>query len=197
MIHAKLDHCTSLQQFYDEIVRAQTTAHGADYCNHHTAISTASFSHLGKRRTIYRELGVNQGATAACAALAGADLQLVDINLDNFRPYLPLFNQFAQYNERGAGMKITLHECSSLDPRTVEYCDVLFIDSVHTAEHVAKEIAMHAASVGHWIIIHDTGTFPEIHERAVKELMWPGSRWGKVLRFTEGAGHSVFLSDPR
>lgn len=38
-------------------------------------------------------------------------------------------------------------------------CDLLFIDSWHTGEHLTLELNAHALKVKRWIVMHDTETF--------------------------------------
>jgi hypothetical protein len=205
MISGDFTHCETLQQFYDEIVALQTKAHGADYCSHHRAISAmiasassaakskilrhAEFYDIPTPKVVYRELGVNQGATAALAALSGADvLQLVDISLKPFEPHRRFFND--------PNITLETHEKSSIDPALVEqlkWCDVLFVDTVHHPDHVRKELQLHAPKTTGVIIIHDTGTFPEIHRAAVETLR---GKWDAVVHDTSGCGYSVFFKTP-
>ena len=55
MINAELSHVTTLQEFYNDIVRQQTEAHGADYCDHHPSIvrymeECDSYTELGTQK---------------------------------------------------------------------------------------------------------------------------------------------------
>ena len=148
MIQAKIDADT-LEQFYNQIVTQQLAAHGAEYCNQHFAIRDRV---EGK---VYRELGTHQGATAACALLAGAkSVTMVDITHQLIRPNYHLFEAYA----KDRGVEIELIENDSHHPSTVGPCDVLLIDSKHTPTHLRKELELHADSVREHIILHDTNT---------------------------------------
>ena len=206
MIAGDFRHCETLQQFYGEIVALQCKAHGADYCAHHyvinACVATALFANrmdtnsfgeyyeIPDPMIIYRELGVNQGATAAAAALAGARiLQLVDISLKPFEPQRHLFDL--------PDLVVGTYEKSSIDAELAAglgWCDVLFVDTVHDPDHVRKELKLHAPKTKSAIIIHDTGTFPEIHRAAVETLK---SSWDSVQHDLRGCGHSVFFKKPR
>lgn len=200
MISGNFTHCTTLQQFYDEIVDVQTDAHGRDYCTHHAAIQAAIVSRVidveretvpyegMKRRVVYKELGVNQGATAAAAVLAGATHTiLIDVNLEPFRPYEHLFQ--TQYT-----LVQPIEQSSHMEYLGKLWCDVLFVDTVHIAEHVARELEIHAPTCWSTIIIHDTGTHPNIHTRAVEVLK---DTWDSVKYDTRACGFSVFFRKPR
>lgn len=195
MIHAKLGPCENLAQFYKELRQAQEQAHGQDYCAHHheiyTCITNCRFDGMRNKPVVYKELGVNQGATAAMAAIAGAHhLHLIDINLSNVRPYLQLFHD--HYEKTNPHAKVDIYEMSSLTPQVGQIeCDVLFIDTVHHPDHVVKELWHHAPHCRRYIIIHDTGRHPEIHEAAKRFL--PESIWGPGEAYTAGEGHSVFI----
>ena len=39
MINSKLDHCKTVEEFYESIRSQQEAAHGADYCKMHDAIN--------------------------------------------------------------------------------------------------------------------------------------------------------------
>jgi len=40
-------------------------------------------------------------------------------------------------------------------------CDLLFIDSEHTYDHLSEELRLHARAVRRWIVMHDTEKFGE------------------------------------
>ena len=94
----------------------------------------------------YRELGVNQGATAAAVVLAGIrDIHLIDINMSRFKPYKHLFESHVDTFHVVAESSI---KNNPLNDRPV---DMLLIDSLHTANHVKAELRIHAPSVNKYI----------------------------------------------
>lgn len=138
----------SLVSFYRQIVAAQEAAHGKGYCSHHRVIA----SKAGECAT-YCELGVNQGATLACAILAGfVHCWGVDISAAPFRVYEPLFRPHGAF--RG------VVEQDSRVP--LPACDFLLIDSLHTPRHLREELAVHGPHVRRYILVHDTATFPAL-----------------------------------
>ena len=158
MIQAKIT-ANNLEEFYEQIVEQQLAAHGADYCNQHNAIREHA---KGK---VYRELGTHQGATAACALLGGAtSVTMVDISTKLIEPNYRLFEFFAAKQ----GVDIELIKNDSAHPSTVEFCDVLLIDSLHNPHHLKKELAVHADSVREHIILHDTYTKRALSKVALK-----------------------------
>jgi hypothetical protein len=158
MIQAKIKADT-LKEYYEQIVTQQQKAHGKTYTAHHDAIR--KYLNGG----VYRELGVHQGATSACACLAGAEsVTGVDIG-----PY-----------------DFSFIERSSHDPSTVGECDVLLIDSKHTPQHLKKELQLHASSVRNYIIMHDTYKIKGLHKVASQLEGWKVEEY-----YQENVGYTV------
>lgn len=183
MIKGDFSHCTTLQQFYDDIVAVQKEAHGQLYTSHHTDLIN-----LMLECRSYKELGVNQGATAAAVLLqAPKYIELIDITLTNFDEYRHLFEQFAQDND----VLLSIKQIGSTDPKLdITECDLLFVDSLHHAWHVEQELQLHAPKTNKYIVIHDTGDRPINHAVALNALMPMG--WKEVKHDMRGHGHSIF-----
>ena len=183
MIKGDFSHCTTLQQFYDDIVSVQKKAHGDLYTSHHSDLID-----LMSQCKTYKELGVNQGATAAAVLLQmPKSIEIIDIVLTNFNEYRHLFDQFAQDND----VILSIKEIGSTDPElNITECDLLFVDSLHHAWHVEQELMLHAPMTNKYIIIHDTDDRPMNHAIALNVLMPLG--WKEVKRDTRGFGHSIF-----
>lgn len=183
MISGDFSHCTTLEQFYAEIEALHRTAHGAGYTSHHKDLIDL----MGDCQS-YRELGINQGATAAAVMLqAPKYIELIDLVTAPFRKHEHLFQKFATEND----VAMAVVESSSIDPKlSVVPVDMLLIDTVHEPQFVVKELEKHAQFVNKYIIIHDTGTFPSIHEAAHNYLIardWQVLKWDR-----RGCGHSIF-----
>lgn len=55
--------------------------------------------------------------------------------------------------------KWEFRQCSTIDPNiSIEYTDLLFIDTLHTYEQVKTELLLHSYKVGRYIVFHDTAT---------------------------------------
>ena len=150
MINAELGHVTTLDEFYTEIVKQQTTAHGEHYCDHHSKIKE-----LSSECRSYSELGTHQGATAARAMLSKFDkIKLVDTDISRYRKFLePIATQYCLDNNK----TLEVFEGSSIDNKsTLETVDLLFIDSMHKSSHMKKELNLHAKNVKKYILAHDT-----------------------------------------
>jgi hypothetical protein len=184
MISGDFSHCTTLEQFYAEIKALHRTAHGHAYTTHHEDLVG-----LMKYCQSYKELGVNQGATAAAVMLqAPKYIELIDLVIDHFKPQQHLFEQFAQEND----VALRVIQSSSTDPKlVVTEVDMMLVDTIHEPSYVVKELQKHAPKVLKYIIIHDTGTFPAIHTAAASELLPKG--WQVLWYCDDGAGHSVFV----
>jgi hypothetical protein len=183
MIKGDFTHCTTLQQFYDEIVAVQKEAHGDEYTSHH-----GDLTDLMLQCKTYKELGVNQGATAAAVLLqAPKSIELIDIVLTNFNENRHLFEQFAQEND----VLLSVKEIGSTDPELdITECDLLFVDSLHHIWHIEEELRLHAPKTNKYIVIHDTEDRPMNHAAALNVLMPLG--WKEVRRDRRGYGHSIF-----
>jgi len=154
-------HCTTLEQFYEEIVEAHQEAHGEAYTEVHEAIAQASGG------GIYKELGIMQGASLANAVLNGdfESYQAIDIDTSRVRPYLPLFG----------GYPVEVFETSSLDDSIVGPCNVLYIDSKHTYRHLMMELNAHSDLVEETIVLHDTN-LPHM-KQAVFKFLERNNQW--------------------
>lgn len=183
MIKGDFTHCTTLQQFYDDIVAVQKKAHGEQYTAHH-----GDLIELMLQCKTYKELGVNQGATAAAVLLqAPKYIELVDITLTNFNENRHLFEQFAQEND----VVLSIKEIGSTDPALeITECDLLFVDSLHLTWHVQEELMLHAPKTNKYIVIHDTGDRPGNHIAALSTLSAMG--WTDAKHDFRGYGHSIF-----
>ncbi len=97
---------------------------------------------------------------------------------------------------------------SSLDVEIPE-CDLLFIDTVHTGEHVYKELTRHAAKCRRWIAFHDTqvyGEFGEGHSAAnpkpgllhgIRRFLRENTEWGVIRDDQNNYGFMVISRDQR
>ena len=73
---------------------------------------------------------------------------------------------------RGSRTEFQFVLASSIDVE-IDECDLLFIDSMHTYEHLQKELAMHAGKVSKYILMHDTTTFGYVDQIPGGRGLWP------------------------
>lgn len=144
-----LSHVKTLEDFYSEIVSGQVAVHGENFCSHHDLIRDNL-----TENDIYIELGTQQGGSAAAAMLCKPKkVILVDISMEKYNEYLkPIAENYCQNN----GIELVLKEISSIDTKSAEKADVMLIDTVHTSEHMQKELAIHGDNISKVIIAHDT-----------------------------------------
>jgi hypothetical protein len=187
MINSKVDHCTTLKEFYSEIRKQQVEAHGEGYCDQHDALQ----KYLKDCR-VYKELGTHQGASAAAACLVNPEqVHLVDIDFTKFRASKSLFDSYCSDN----GISLFLYEMSSLDPRCKSASDVLLIDSVHKPIWLMQELILHAPTVRKYIIMHDTHILlgkidPSLYNTAL-DFATKTKEWEVVEHHPINAGYTV------
>ena len=86
-------------------------------------------------------------------------------------------------------------------------CDLLLIDTVHTAERLRQELARWVPHVHRWIVLRGTSTFGEAGESsekkkppglmvAVRELLASDPRWKRVYQNDARYGLTVLSCDP-
>lgn len=161
MIRVPITSAPSLSDYYAQLVEGQEAAHGPNYTTHHAVIRAKQ----SPACCSYAEIGVNQGATLACAILAGFDHVVgVDICLAHLEPCTSLF----------AG-KATLLEQDHLVPLPGPV-DFLFLDCAHTVHGLRAELRTHGNNVRRFILVHDTAAVPALHLVAVE--------WGLRHGFT-------------
>ncbi|MDB5341840.1 MAG: hypothetical protein JWP89_217 [Schlesneria sp.] len=91
------------------------------------------------------------------------------------------------------------------DSRQVEIpeCDLLFIDTKHTAEQLTGELAAHASRVRRRIVLHDTEVFGEQGEDgdagllvALRQFLQEHPEWSVVYHTQANHGLTVISRDP-
>ena len=109
------------------------------------------------------EFGVNDCTSTAAFLYAQPDeLHSYDIKR---------FPEVDEMEKLAGRTKFEFHHQSTLDADIPE-CDMLFIDDLHTGEHVRKELALHAAKVRKYLAFHDTTLFATSGELPGSEGVW-------------------------
>jgi len=101
------------------------------------------------------ELGVHQGLSIMTMTMANEDLETiigVDINLDKWRGKM---SSLVLDWVKAFDTEVIMRECSSTDPACTAEVDMLHIDSLHHADHLRKELDLHAKNVKKYIMFHD------------------------------------------
>jgi len=107
------------------------------------------------------ELGVNEGTSTLAFLLGNEKCKLDSWDI--------VKTAAAAQIEAAAGGRWTLHVADSRDTGTPE-CDMLFIDSLHTADQLASELRAHARKVKGRIVLHDTVVYGHVGENGAAGL---------------------------
>lgn len=112
------------------------------------------------------EFGVYD-CTSTWALLAGRPSKLTSYDIVR-RPEVSDVERVA--NECGVPFEFVLADSASADIGRV---DLLLIDSLHTYEHLSKELKAHAKNVSRFIMLHDTEIFGQVDETYSGRGLWP------------------------
>ncbi len=160
----------TLQEYYDSVYSLQASAHGTEYMLVHDEISK-----ILKGCDSYTELGVNQGATLAIAVLNGIkNIKAYDIALTPYNVAAKHFNIYADENNINLGV----HEADTLTV-ALDDTDLLYIDTMHTYDHLSKELKLHGGAAKKYIIFHDTFAQSGL-KQAVEEFVNKSAEWNII-----------------
>lgn len=95
------------------------------------------------------EFGIGPGRSTS-AFLAGRPRQWTGYDID---PYVP-GRAVVKFADPGTVARLHFTDTATCDP--IEPTDLLFVDSLHTAAHVAAELFRHSRRVRKFIVFHDT-----------------------------------------
>ena len=172
---------TDLAEFHQEIQRQQRKAHGKHYTDNHKALAK-----YGKQCPVQKELGVAQGGTLAALMLTNPKkLTGIDFKGNRFQPYQRYFVDYANQN----GIHFEFYDRDSIDPTTVSDCDLLHIDSRHTATHLAQELKLHGDKVRKYIVCHDTQAIPAMITTLKQYIS--GKDWRVIEHHERNVGYTV------
>ncbi len=120
----------------------------------HCASRTGIAAHLPRLRALARglddviEFGVRRGASSTAWLLSATHVTSYDI----------VESREARQLESIADGRWTYRIQSSLEA-TAQFCDLLFLDSLHTFAQTDAELRRHADLVSRYLVFHDTITF--------------------------------------
>lgn len=181
MYNTDMTYATSLEQFYNDLTRKQEEHSGDHYCAVHKAIQFC----VSQCET-YKELGVNQGTTAAAAILCKPRAAyIIDHKLEKFEPCRHLFEEYCSDNN----VLFKAAEMSSISPKAVSRADVLYIDTSHVPQHLQTELQMHQQFIKNYIIMHDTEAKPALHDVIVDFVK--KNPWKIVEHNRQNVGYTV------
>lgn len=134
-----------------------------DLWDRHVAVPSDVRAHLPMLRLLAAssdgvvEFGTRHAVSAAALAVGAADSRhpagLTCVDLVR-QPEVTVLA--AACAAAGVRFEFVRRDTRELPPVA---CDLLFIDTLHTADQLAAELDRHAAGVRRWIALHDTVTF--------------------------------------
>ncbi len=148
--------------------------------------------HYSDKDSISVEFGLNQ-ANSTWALLASKATQIHSVDIDVHKNPIKHLqvdkNIWAIHAHELAsqeGKQYQIHECSSLDIQ-FKSIDFLFIDSLHTADHLKAELDKHSSIVQNYIAIHDTQLFKKSYGTTIEDFLNEGI-WEVEREFIDDPG---------
>ena len=149
---------------------------------------------LAAKCEVVVEFGVRTGVSTA-GLLAGRPKRLLSIDL----------NDSPQARALAAVADGTEFEFRRGDSRTAEIpeADLVFIDTVHSADHVYAELSKHAPKARRWVAFHDTEIYGEQGEDggpgllpAIRRFLKEHPEWSVIRHDANNHGFTVISRDP-
>lgn len=142
------------------------------------------------------ELGV-RGIVSSWGLLAGLPNKMVSVDImppSNWGSNIEELQEIA--TEAGVNFQFILSDSCAV---TFDFIDLLFIDTAHHTDQLAKELRHHAPRVMKYIILHDTTLYEFENERggagglgpALVEFLSNNSDWQVKEKFTNNNGLTV------
>lgn len=186
MIKPDMTYVTNIHEFYEEIKKKQSGAHGVEYLAHHTALIEKA-----KECEVIKEIGVCQGATLAAIMMTNPKKLIgLDIMPKYFNPYKEHFDNYAKENN----IDFEFITGDSTNPKLTHEVDMLHIDSLHKPEHLMKELILHAPKVKKYIVFHDTANYKNTRGLLVavaKYITEIDQSWRIVDHYIHRVGYTV------
>lgn len=134
------------------------------------------------------EMGV-RSIVSTWALLAGNPKKLTSIDIVHPSHYGATIDEVYQLSQKeGIIFNFILADTHKV---TIEECDMLFIDTLHTYDHLSKELELHSPKVKHCIAFHDTISCPEVY-LAILDFIKINSIW-KIDLHKENNNGLLFL----
>jgi len=111
-----------------------------------------------------------------------ATVRAYDIKLGWYTQAADLFTQYAA----DCAIDYRATESDTLDC-VIDPVDVLYIDTLHKYDHLAKELAIHGSKATRFIIFHDTHAQHEL-KRAVRQYVMANEDWFIVTECDASVG---------
>ena len=135
------------------------------------------------------EMGV-RNIVSTWALLAGKPLKLTSIDIVPPVEYGSNIEEVYQMSKtEGINFEFVLGNTLLIE---IEECDMLFIDTYHTYEHLQRELELHAPKVKHCLAFHDTVSFPGVYQ-AVLEFVEEHKEWSVDLHKENNNGMTFLI----
>jgi hypothetical protein len=139
---------------------------------------------------------VSRSGISTAALLAGRPKNMVTISTINSQ----LTKNIGEVYKDIVSYKFFVGETENV---TIPKCELLFVDSKHTADHVWKELSKHAGNVSKRIVFHDTEIFGETGEDgspglmpAIRRFLAENLEWTVLRHDKNNHGLTVISRDP-
>ena len=152
---------------------------------------------LAERTDVVVEVGRRKGASTI-ALLSAGPVHLISVDVVRDDEVIDMVTALAE--EQGTQFEF-IESCSLAV--TIPECDMLFIDSLHTAEHLRGELETHVECVlpGGCIVLHDTTTYRDCGEdpdsagnglgKVIEDFLAGNPEWSKTYEATNNNGLTV------
>jgi len=137
------------------------------------------------------EMGV-RSIVSTWALLAAKPKKLTSIDIAHPSSYGANINEvYDLASQEGIEFNFILGDTHNI---TIEECDMLFIDTLHTYTHLSKELELHAGKVKHCIAFHDTTSCPEVYT-AILDFIEKNNNWRIDLHKENNNGLLFLVKD--
>lgn len=177
-------HPRTLEDLYDEAARTPSDIN--EHCGKLRELSSQC------ERVV--EFGMRHRVSTV-ALLAGQPRHLLTIAGNHEPAFISL--------QKHAGITQFEHRFGTSLDTDIPDCDLLFVDTRHTAEHLSQELRRHASHVRRWLVFHDTEVYGEVGEDgglgllpALREFLQREPQWRVVSHTRANHGLTVISRNP-
>lgn len=151
---------------------------------------------LAEKSEVVVEFGVRTGVSTA-GLLAGKPKLMLSYDVNESQHARNLASAAKQ---EGLKFEFYVGDSTQVD---IPECDLLFIDTKHTADHCIKELNKHYTKVRKWIVLHDTEIFGERGEdsspglrHAIRNFLHQHPEWFTLKHYNNNNGLTVLSKLP-
>lgn len=157
----------------------------SDICQHLPVLRS-----LASECDIVVELGVRSIVSTWAFLISGCKWL---VSVDIHHP-----SKYHDYDPNGCNLDLVYSEAKRLGVHfdfieadtlqlDIPSCDLIFFDTLHTYEHLSKELERHGHKASKYLVFHDTVSCPEIMA-AIQQYMFTTKSWGIVHHYQNNNG---------